>query len=229
LPVDSPSPWKRAFLKVPLWGWLAGLVLFIVIGIAAPDPDDDASEAELTTPTSAAEPPVSVVMAEAPASTIAVTTTEAPAVTIAITTTNETVAVTSLPAVTLPPADTAQVASALLALIEVADPDPARAPYERDTYDREGWGDFDGDCITTRHEILVTYSLDPVLMDPSGCFVESGRWIDPYTGSEYTSASDVTIDHVVPLAEAHRSGAWRWTSIPATDSQTMSIRAIWSS
>jgi hypothetical protein len=99
---------------------------------------------------------------------------------------------------------------ALLVSLSVADPDPARAPYDRDTYDGDGWGDFDNDCISTRHEVLITYSLDPVVMDSSGCFVESGRWVDPYTGSEYTSASDVTIDHVVPLAEAHRAGAWRW-------------------
>lgn len=110
---------------------------------------------------------------------------------------------------TAPAADPDEVL-ALLATMPVAEPDPNRTPYERDTYDRDGWGDLDGDCISTRHEILTASSLDPVVMDPSGCFVESGRWVDPYTGTGYTSASDVTIDHVVALAEAHRAGAWRW-------------------
>ena len=97
-----------------------------------------------------------------------------------------------------------------MASLTVADLDPARTPYEREEYDQGGWGDFDGDCISTRHEILITYSLVPVTMDASGCYVETGQWIDFYTGDEFTSADQVTIDHVVPLAEAHRAGAWRW-------------------
>jgi hypothetical protein len=44
----------------------------------------------------------------------------------------------------------------------------------------------------------------------SGCQVLSGTWLDPYTGKTFTKASDVDIDHVVPLAAAWRSGANRW-------------------
>ena len=91
----------------------------------------------------------------------------------------------------------------------VADPDPARPPYIRDDYDGDGWADFDGDCISTRHELLITYSVTEPVLDGT-CFVDTGQWIDPYDGTVYTSADQVTIDHVVPLAEAHRSGAWRW-------------------
>ncbi|MEP1123382.1 MAG: lamin tail domain-containing protein [Ilumatobacter sp.] len=98
----------------------------------------------------------------------------------------------------------------LLGSLTVADPDPARPAYDRDTYQPDGWADLDGDCISGRHEVLATQSRIPVVMDPSGCFVESGSWTDPYTGTVVTQATDITIDHVVPLSAAHRAGAWRW-------------------
>jgi hypothetical protein len=46
----------------------------------------------------------------------------------------------------------------------------------------------------------------------SGCVVGSGRWFDPYTGTTYTQPSDIDVDHVVPLANAWRSGAASWTA-----------------
>lgn len=46
----------------------------------------------------------------------------------------------------------------------------------------------------------------------SGCTVERGRWFDPYTGNTYYVPSDIDIDHVVPLANAWRSGAASWST-----------------
>ena len=43
-----------------------------------------------------------------------------------------------------------------------------------------------------------------------GCDVESGEWFDPYTGRAYNDPAEIDIDHVVPLAEAWRSGASSW-------------------
>jgi len=44
----------------------------------------------------------------------------------------------------------------------------------------------------------------------SGCNVVAGRWESAYDGRAFTDPSDVDIDHVVPLANAWRSGADEW-------------------
>ena len=109
---------------------------------------------------------------------------------------------------TTPPA----VATALerLDTLTVADHDPDRDPYERNDYQPAGWADLDGDCITTRDDILIAQSRVPVVMSADGCRVEAGEWVDAYTGTVLTSASDARIDHFIPFAEGHRSGGWRW-------------------
>ena len=42
------------------------------------------------------------------------------------------------------------------------------------------------------------------------CKVISGSWYDPYAEQTYSDPQDIDIDHVVPLAEAWRSGASSW-------------------
>ncbi|MEU9828367.1 HNH endonuclease family protein [Micromonospora chersina] len=44
----------------------------------------------------------------------------------------------------------------------------------------------------------------------SGCNVVDGRWESPYDGLALTDPADVDIDHMVPLANAWRSGADEW-------------------
>ena len=83
-------------------------------------------------------------------------------------------------------------------------------PYSRDLY--EHWIDADGDCQNTRQEVLITESLIPVMLDAQGCRVSSGLWFDSFTGQEFTDPSGLDIDHMVPLAEAHRSGSDTWTA-----------------
>ena len=92
------------------------------------------------------------------------------------------------------------------ALIEV-DPSTCIA-YKRDLY--KHWIDADGDCQDTRQEVL---NAENKLMQSDSCRILKGKWIDPYTGKTYESASDLDIDHQVPLAEAHRSGAYGWDSL----------------
>lgn len=79
--------------------------------------------------------------------------------------------------------------------------------YDRGEYG--GWRDSDGDCINTRHEVLAAESLVPPLF--LGCKVVTGLWFDPYTGRTFTDPKDLDVDHMVPLAEAHRSGGFAWT------------------
>lgn len=85
---------------------------------------------------------------------------------------------------------------------------PAYA-YDRDRFG--GWIDADGDCLNTRHELLLQTSQGPIARSPDGCLIVAGRWLDPYTGKTFTDSSDLDVDHVVPLAWAWRHGAYAWT------------------
>ena len=84
-------------------------------------------------------------------------------------------------------------------------------------YDRRDWRhwiDADRDCRNTRAEVLVAESVAPVTFAPEAdgdkCRVISGRWIGPWTGEVFTDASEVDIDHHVPLGHAHQAGGWDW-------------------
>jgi hypothetical protein len=87
---------------------------------------------------------------------------------------------------------------------------PVDEPFARDLYPH--WSDADGDCRNTRHAVLAAESLEPPSFDDRGCAVVAGRWYDPFSGATLTDPALMDVDHLVPLAEAHRSGAHRWTA-----------------
>ena len=98
-----------------------------------------------------------------------------------------------------------------LTQLVVAPQDTAQV-YVR-AYFGDGWIDADHDCQDTRAEVLIWESTAPVTFTTSSnCTVATGRWVDPWSGVVVTSATQVQIDHDVPLAEAWRSGAWSWTT-----------------
>jgi hypothetical protein len=115
--------------------------------------------------------------------------------------------------------DAAALAGALAALDGLPAPaDPEAAPsYQRQEFLPGGWADLDGDGCHSRNEILRR-DLDDVsfVAEDPACKVASGRLNDPYTGLTIDfvraeSTQTVQIDHIVPLAEAWRAGAWAWT------------------
>ena len=89
--------------------------------------------------------------------------------------------------------------------------DSAGCPkYERESY--RHWIDEDRDCQNARHEVLIEESLSSVTFKTGkGCKVLSGSWDDPYSGRTITDATKLDIDHMVPLKEAHESGAANWS------------------
>lgn len=82
--------------------------------------------------------------------------------------------------------------------------------YDRKLYSH--WIDIDQDCQNARHELLQELSTGTITLNKSGCTVATGRWNDPYTGHIYTTARDLDIDHMVPLAWAHAHGAHSWNA-----------------
>lgn len=77
--------------------------------------------------------------------------------------------------------------------------------YSRDLFPH--WSSQGSGC-NTRH-IVLKRDADSVVDE---CPVTTGSWYSYYDGLTFTSASDIDIDHVVPLAEAWRSGASSWTT-----------------
>ncbi|MEU8586788.1 HNH endonuclease family protein [Streptomyces sp. NPDC048664] len=82
-----------------------------------------------------------------------------------------------------------------------------RTGYKRDLFPT--WITIDGAC-NTREWILKRDGSNVVTN--SSCAATSGSWYSPYDGATWTAASDLDIDHLVPLAEAWDSGASKWTT-----------------
>ncbi|MBM2615940.1 HNH endonuclease [Actinoplanes sp. LDG1-06] len=79
--------------------------------------------------------------------------------------------------------------------------------YSRDLFPH--WITISGTC-NTRETVLKRDGSNVVTS--SACAATSGSWYSPYDGVTWSASSDVDIDHVVPLAEAWRSGASSWTT-----------------
>jgi 5-methylcytosine-specific restriction endonuclease McrA len=78
--------------------------------------------------------------------------------------------------------------------------------YSRDKFPH--WINQSGTC-DTREEVLKRDGTG-VKVD-SSCQPTAGSWYSVYDKTTFTDSSDVDIDHIVPLAEAWKSGASSWT------------------
>lgn len=104
----------------------------------------------------------------------------------------------------LPEPVDAATARALLTYLPVESED--RTGYDRDLFPH--WSS-QGDSCDTRDIVLQRDGEDVEV--GSGCAVD-GRWYSVYDGDTWYDASDVDIDHLVPLAEAWDSGARYWST-----------------
>ncbi|MCF6526120.1 HNH endonuclease [Streptomyces sp. JJ36] len=102
------------------------------------------------------------------------------------------------------PSRDAPASGKLLDSLEVRPPGTMDG-YARDRFPH--WSARDGGC-DTRDAVLRRDGTEVRTEDE--CDVVSGRWRSPFDGAEWTDPSDVDVDHVVPLAEAWRSGARAW-------------------
>lgn len=109
-----------------------------------------------------------------------------------------------------------------LANLRVVDRQPAGIPrYVRKEFG-SSWSDIDGNGCNQRDDVLLRDGHKGTLKTQwqGRCphDVLAGTWTDPYTGKKLTftdlkdrkQSQAIQIDHVVPLAEAWRSGAHAW-------------------
>ncbi|MFC4472528.1 HNH endonuclease family protein [Streptomyces xiangluensis] len=105
----------------------------------------------------------------------------------------------------LPTPVSAATARSYLSQLTVANED--RTGYNRDLFPH--WITQSGACNT--REVVLKRDGTNVQQD-SSCAATSGSWYSVYDGATWRAASDVDIDHLVPLAEAWDSGADSWTT-----------------
>ena len=81
-------------------------------------------------------------------------------------------------------------------------------------FNEDDWSfeeDFDGDCQSTRQEMLVLTSRSEIrYTNPRNCVVRTGEWLDEYTGEVFEVAVKLEVDHVIPRMYAHTHGGDRW-------------------
>ncbi|MQY17624.1 HNH endonuclease family protein [Nocardia macrotermitis] len=103
-------------------------------------------------------------------------------------------------------ASTAQASTALTQLDKLT-----VAAEEKVNYNREDWPHWigQGKGCDTREVALKNQGTDVKTDDK--CRAVSGTWVSAYDGVVIKDAGETDLDHVVPLAEAARSGTSKWT------------------
>lgn len=82
-------------------------------------------------------------------------------------------------------------------------------PYSRSQF--KHWVDANKNGCNTRAEVLIAEAtVKPRVA--AKCSLVGGKWVSAYDGKTFVKSSLLDVDHMVPLAEAWRSGAAKWTS-----------------
>ena len=111
------------------------------------------------------------------------------------------------PALAYPPdPPSASTAATQLASLTVK-AEGSTSGYSRDLFPH--WITQSGSCDT--REVVLKRDGTGVTVD-SSCKPTAGRWYSVYDATYVNDSSGVDIDHIVPLAEAWRSGASSWTT-----------------
>lgn len=103
------------------------------------------------------------------------------------------------------PTGSAPTGSSDLGALKIA-PEGKMAGYSRDRFPH--WASQGNSC-DTREIVLQRQGTD--VKSDKDCKAVSGTWNSVYDNVVIKDAGDVDIDHMVPLAEAWRSGADKWT------------------
>jgi hypothetical protein len=107
----------------------------------------------------------------------------------------------------VPPSGAVPAGAAAKELAELpVHPDGSMSGYTREQFG-DGW-ETQADHCDSRVDVLKTQGTSVTM---HGCTITSGHWLSLYDGVAVTSPHLLDIDHLVPLAEAWRTGASSWT------------------
>ena len=186
---------------------------------APPSPKETTTPAKATTPSqlvqpATSEPTPTAAPAEQPKTETAPTATlQEPTANVPPTATVATESPSPTPTPTaLPPRPTAAPTRSTTVLhVTISQIPPVLPDYDRD--DWKHWVDADRDCQDARNEVLIAESRTTVTYRTERkCKVAAGEWLTPYNNTIVTDPSKLDVDHMVPLGNAHDSGAWNWSA-----------------
>lgn len=120
-------------------------------------------------------------------------------------------ALTVLPLTLAQPAHAAETLPLTVAVAQLPLADEVREGYNRNLYKHWNTGANPTDGCNTRAEVLLHEAVTAPTVG-AGCRLTGGTWLSYYDGKEVQGPSGLDIDHMVPLAEAHDSGAHSWTA-----------------
>lgn len=119
----------------------------------------------------------------------------------------------------LPSADNGAWARTTLTTLRVAN-DATMSGYSRALFPHWrdastwGWPTAPNNACNSRNAALARDGAGVKMS--STCTRLTGTWVDPYSAKKFNSSADIDIDHIVPLAEAYRTGARSWTTTKRT-------------